>query len=142
MSVADVGNTEATDEFEKNTGRVAAVAAYFPVTDFRMVDSIRKDNPDILKQFPAMDLRENQSREYSPINFVSSDDPSTLIVHGDKDPLVPINQGESMYQALQRAGVESKFVTIPGAGHGFEGEDTDRALSECLSWFEQHLVEK
>jgi len=141
-TTADIGNPEATDEFEKSTGRVAAVVTYFPPSDLKMVDSMRKNNPDILKQFPALDLSDNQSREYSPINYVSSDDPPTLIVHGDKDPLVPINQGESMHQALQKEGVESKFVIITGAGHGFEGEDIDHALAESVSWFEEHLDEK
>jgi dipeptidyl aminopeptidase/acylaminoacyl peptidase len=47
-----------------------------------------------------------------------------------------------MYEALKKAGVESKFTTIPGAEHGFFEKDADLALAETISWFEQHLVEK
>lgn len=36
----------------------------------------------------------------------------------------------------------SKFITIPDADHGFEGEDSDLALAELVSWFEKHLAEK
>ena len=54
---------------------------------------------------------------------------------------MPILEGESMHQELLKAGVESKFVTIQGAGHGFFDEDADRALAETVSWFEEHLVE-
>ena len=32
----------------------------------------------------------------SPITHVTADDPPTLIIHGDKDFLVPIQQAESM----------------------------------------------
>ena len=81
-------------------------------------------------------------RELSPIHFVTSDDAPALIVHGEEDPAVAVSHGESMYQVLQEAGVESKFVAIPGAGHGFVGEDAELALSESVSWFEQHLVNK
>lgn len=47
-----------------------------------------------------------------------------------------------MYKALQKGGVESNFVTIPGAGHGFLGKDDDRAMQETISWFEEHLAKK
>ncbi len=46
-----------------------------------------------------------------------------------------------MHEALLKAGVESKFIKIPGAGHGFEGKDADSALTEAMSWFEEHLVD-
>ena len=142
-TTGDVGNSDATEEFERGSGRIAAVVAYFPPTDLqRFVEFHKKSNPDILTQFPVLDLETEQLREFSPINFISSDDAPTLIIHGDQDPGVPILEGESMHQGLLKAGVESKFVTIPGAGHGFEGKDADLALTEAMSWFEEHLAEK
>ena len=85
-------------------------------------------------------MEENEYKQFSPIYFTSNDDPPTLIIHGDKDDNVPIIQGESMHQALLKAGVKSKFVTIPGAGHGFFNEDINKATMEMLSWFETHLA--
>jgi dienelactone hydrolase len=141
-TTGDVGNSDATEEFEKGSGRLAAVVACFPPTDLqRIVEFRKKSNPDILEQLPVLDLETEQLREFSPINFISSDDAPALIIHGDKDPGVPILEGESMHQELLKAGVESKFVTIQGAGHGFFDEDADRALAETVSWFEEHLVE-
>ena len=139
----DIGNPESIEEFEKGTGRVAAVVAYFPPTDLiSWVDYLSNNNPEILEQLPVLDIGEDQLREFSPINFVSADDAPILIIQGDKDPAIPVSQGESMHQALQEAGVESKFIIIPGAGHGFEGEDSDRAEAERMNWFEENLVEK
>lgn len=142
-TTADIGNPDTADEFEKDTGRVAAVVAYFPPSDLKKnVEAGLKNNPDFLKLFPALDLGIDEYRKYSPINFVSSDDPPILIVHGDEDLLVSIDQGKAMCQALQEAGVESKFVAILGAGHGFEGADADHALAEATDWFMKHLVGK
>jgi acetyl esterase/lipase len=142
-TTAEISNSEAAEEFEKGTGRVAAVVAYFPPTDLKsVVDYLIKNDPETVKQLPALDLGDDQLKEFSPINFVSSDDPPILIIQGNNDPVIPVDQGESMYQALQEEGVESKFVIIPGAGHGFEGEDADLALNEAVSWFEKHLSEK
>lgn len=142
-TTAEIGNSEATEEFEKDSGRVAAVVAYFPPTDLkRAVDYYRQKFPEILEESNLFDLSDELLIDLSPIFHVSADDPPTLIVHGDKDPSVPIIQGESMYQALQEVGVESKFVVISGAGHGFEGEDADRASAEAVAWFEEHLAKK
>ena len=58
-------------------------------------------------------------RQISPVNHVSSDDPPTLIIHGDADKLVPIQQAEIFLDKLKAAGVETKLVVKKGAGHGW-----------------------
>ena len=142
-TTADIPNPNGTEEFEKSKGHVATVVAEASPTDLqRLVEPYLKTDTEMLKQFPVLDMTADQYREFSPIYFASSDDPPTLIIHGDQDKLVPIIEGESMYQVLQEAGVESKFVVIPGAGHGSGGGDADLALNESVGWFEQHLVEK
>lgn len=54
----------------------------------------------------------------SPVTYVSADDPSFLIIHGNKDPLVPYNQSERLSAVLKKAKVECYFITVDGAGHG------------------------
>jgi dienelactone hydrolase len=142
-TTGDVGIKDATEEFEKGSGRIAAVVACFPPSDLkRFVAFHKKINPDILKQVPALALTEEQYREFSPLNSISPDDAPTLIIHGDQDKLVQILEGESMYQALLKAGVKSKFVLLPGADHGFVGNDADRSLLEAVNWFEEQLGAK
>jgi acetyl esterase/lipase len=54
----------------------------------------------------------------SPVTYVAADNPPFLIIHGNKDPLVPYNQSERLYAALKKAKVECYFVTVDGGGHG------------------------
>ncbi len=61
------------------------------------------------------------ARKASPMNFISKDDPPVLIMHGDKDSLVPISQSEMFNDALKAAGVDVKMHVVKGAGHGFRG---------------------
>ena len=42
----------------------------------------------------------------------------TLILHGDRDADVPIEQAHILYRALKEHGVETEFVYYPGGGHG------------------------
>lgn len=80
----------------------------------------------------------------SPILFVSSDDPPTLLIHGDADKLVPISHSQRIHAALKDAGVTTEFVTIPGGTHGFAGnaEHNRRASELMVAWFERHLLRK
>jgi dipeptidyl aminopeptidase/acylaminoacyl peptidase len=72
----------------------------------------------------------------NPITYVSRNDPPILIVHGDKDPLVPHNQSELLYDALKKANVDVKFRTVKGGGHGFRDAQVDRMVRE---FFNKHL---
>lgn len=116
----------------------SAVVAYFPPTDLRRLWNYWK--PDDRERFPAILLKDEEYRQYSPSFFASSNTPPTLIIHGDKDETVPIIEGDSMYQALVKVGAPVKFVVMPGAEHGFYGEQATLAMSEKIAWFEEHLA--
>src|ERR1019366_998117 len=53
----------------------------------------------------------------NPITSVTRDCPPFLIVHGDRDPLVPCNQSELLFEALKKAGVDVSFYKIVSADH-------------------------
>ena len=63
-------------------------------------------------------------------------DPPFLIVHGDKDPLVPHNQSELLYKALKKVDVDVKLHTVKGGGHGFRDLQVNRMVRE---FFNRHL---
>src|SRR5262249_42551832 len=73
----------------------------------------------------------------SPITYVSADDPPFLILHGNKDPLVPFNQSERLSAALKDAKVECYFVTVDGAGHG--GFRNPEARKRERQFFDRYL---
>jgi dipeptidyl aminopeptidase/acylaminoacyl peptidase len=77
------------------------------------------------------------TQQISPIFHVTPDDPPTLIVHGDGDTLVPLQQSEVIVDRLKKTGVEVKLVVKKGAGHGWAGLERD--LSQFADWFDQHL---
>lgn len=157
-TAGDKGNTDARDPIDKTSSRVQAVACFFPPTDFLNYGKPGENalGRGILKDFAApFDFHEFDAnakkfvpitdeekvleigRKISPINHVSSDDPPTLIIHGDADKLVPIQQAELIVGKLKDAGVEAKLVTKPGAAHGWPNLDKDIVL--IADWFDAHL---
>ena len=55
------------------------------------------------------------------------DDPPTLLIHGDKDDLVKLDNSERILDAFKKEGVPCELIVIHGAGHGFGGEQGKQA---------------
>lgn len=130
---SEVGNSEESDPIESASGGVAALVSYFPVSD------MESWAPEMVNRFPAVDHDPAEYPEYSPIRFVSGDDPPTLIIHGDQDELIPLDQGQSVYEALLATGVTTELIVIEGADHGFQAADAVRAAEAMVAWFDEHL---
>ena len=139
-TASDEGNSTAKDPIETVSDRVATVVAFVAPTDLRIMV---KDNPDRLPaygQFPALDLDLESAEADSPLVHVTSDDPPTLLIAGDKDNLVPIEHSRKIHAAFEEANVKSRLVEIAGAGHGLQGEDAKNATEQMVSWFVSELV--
>jgi len=155
---SDGGDPDATDEVLRMSSRVAAVVAYYPPVDLRSWAGPNESFPAKLPEdglffargvmvpgaadrFVALEFEDDLGASVSPILHVSSDDPPTLLVHGDADALVDLNNSEMMYSALLSTGIETSLVVIAGAGHGFRSEaDRTQAMDALVGWFEEHLV--
>ncbi|NQV36127.1 MAG: alpha/beta hydrolase [Phycisphaeraceae bacterium] len=136
-TMSDEGDPTAKDEVLQISSRVAAVVAYYPPTDLRPY--VKIGNPR-RQQFPALQFDPNQAPGLSPLLHVTSDDPPALMIHGDKDELVPLWHSEKIQEALTEKGVESELLVIRGAAHGFGGDDAKRASDAWVAWFEKHLL--
>ena len=132
---SDDGVMDSSDEIMRAPARVAAVVAYYPPVDLRPIVGPSE-------RFPALDFAEDQAASISPILFASSDDPPTLLIHGDADMLVNVQNSEVMFEALQEKRVESELIIIPGGDHGFRlTADRERAQQAMVEWFDRHLRE-
>ena len=81
--------------------------------------------------------RQKFGREISPIYFITSNLPPTLIIHGDADKLVPIQQAESFVKRAQDTGAKAKLITKEGQTHGWA--DMGKDAVRFADWFDEHL---
>jgi acetyl esterase/lipase len=142
-TASDSGDPNAKEDFMKESNRVASVVAYFPPVDLRPLARGIRPPPaegERRERFPALNFEKEKAPDYSPIVHVSSDDPPTLLIHGDKDDLVPVSNSKVIHEAFQKNNVKTQLIIIEGAGHGFRGDDATRASAAMVSWFEQTLL--
>ena len=75
----------------------------------------------------------------NPIEYVSSDDPPFLIMHGDQDRLVPFQQSQMLNDALKAAGVTTTLVLVKGAGHGLKNQ---RDRQQSIDFFTNQFLDQ
>jgi acetyl esterase/lipase len=77
------------------------------------------------------------ARLASPVMHVDKNDPPLLLLHGDQDPQMPINQSHELEGAYEKHGLDVFFDVVHGAVHGdgdreprfFSKERVDRAVA-------------
>lgn len=81
--------------------------------------------------------------KHSPIAYIGNARTPTLVLHNEKDLRCPIEQGEQVFVALKRLGVESEMVRFPDEFHGLSRTGrTDRRivrLNHIARWFNKYL---
>ena len=104
--------------------KVAAIVDFFGITDIAdLLDGPNKkpfpENwPYTVQWLGNQPNRAEIAKAASPLTYVRAGVPPTIAVHGDADPLVPYAHSVRLQDALQKAGVAHKLVTIPRGGHG------------------------
>ena len=75
----------------------------------------------------------------SPVHYVGKDNPPFLILHGDRDTLVPYAQSVELKDKLAEAGVEVTLQRLPGAGHGGPAFTLPALAKLTTAFFDKHL---
>ena len=114
-----------------------------PANLLTMVDqpsTMRHDTPDSPEgQLVGGYVRKRSkvALDASPQTHVSKADAPILVVHGDKDPLVPVQQARDFHEALLKGKVDSTLVILKGMGHGLRHPELDRRIE---AFFAKHLL--
>ena len=89
------------------------------------IDHNASDSPESRLIGGAIQENKEKANNASPMTWVTKDDAPHLIVHGDRDMLVPFPQSKNYDARLDAAGVRSTLIHIEGGGHG-QGFDTEK----------------
>lgn len=131
-ATADDGTPEAKNPLERESSRVKACIAFFPPTDFLHWGKTEFDPekaegriagllgplmyPGGLRDQSREEMLE-QLQKISPALLVSSQMPPLLLIHGDADFVVPLQQSETMLEAMKKVGVPCELIVKKGGAH-------------------------
>jgi dipeptidyl aminopeptidase/acylaminoacyl peptidase len=78
--------------------------------------------------------------KFNPVNDVGQWRTPTLVIHGALDYRVPLTQGLGTFTALQRRGIESRFLYFPDEGHWVvKPANSELWYATVLGWLDEHL---
>ncbi len=81
-------------------------------------------------------------RTASPVTHATATTPPTLLIHGEVDGMVPIQQSEVMHARLRELGCDVELIRVPGANHVWQGVEqaiVDDIIDRSLEFFAEHL---
>ena len=87
--------------FDARSEAASTEELWFPMWEFK---GMPWDNPEMYER-------------WSPSNFVKEFKTPTLVIHGEEDYRVPLDQGLQLFTALQMQKVPSKLIVFPDEGH-------------------------
>ncbi|MGH9660355.1 MAG: prolyl oligopeptidase family serine peptidase [Bryobacteraceae bacterium] len=96
----------ARDPVDRKSARVQAVVTLAGPSDYR-------GQPDLIRSFGIAASPE----QASPVMHITGREPPFLLIHGDRDEVVPLVQSAHLQAALKAAGVRCDLIIIPGAAH-------------------------
>jgi acetyl esterase/lipase len=143
------GDVELEGTLGDHTGQssdVQAIVAYFPATNLTTI--LAQSTPfgvgirePALKRLLGALPQENDSlaRQASPVFHVDAKDPPLLLLHGDQDPQMPINQSHELEGAYERLGNHVEFIVVHGAKHGGDEFYSPANVEHLVMFLDEHL---
>ena len=151
--VAEIGVTNGHPKLEGTVGEhldqsssVHAIVDYYGPTNFLTI--LKQSTPHGLSvRVPALQLllgsqpEENPSlaKLASPVFHVDRNDPPLLMIHGDQDPQVPINQSHELHGRYKDFGLPVRLEVIHGGAHGGPKFYDDARIELVERFFAKHL---
>ncbi len=134
--------------------KVAAVGVFFPPTNFLNYRGMEIDEESPPERFalvkslvypngnaPSESAKLIDAlKAISPALLATEKAPPFLIIHGDKDPLVPLEQSEMLKKSLEDCGVYCNLIVKPGGGHPWPTIHEEVAV--IADWFDKQLAGK
>jgi acetyl esterase/lipase len=151
--VAMLGTTDKKDKLEGDlypheSSSVQAVVDMFGPSDMPLLVSERQHvqranivfNVELEEKGMTNDVILKQA---SPVFHVSKKSAPTLIIHGEDDELVHVNQAEVFFDKLKATGVPARMIIVKNGTHGLGGPDIDPSRQELVQtiadFFDQYL---
>jgi len=141
----DDGNPDAEDPIERVSSRLQCTVAWFPPTDMinwgseNGFNAIKVFRPSLFQRmFGEITDLEQQLREISPLYFTTEQAPPLLLIHGDSDLTVPLQQSEILKAKYEELSLPVKLIVEPGGGHSY-WPGIIAEYQEVWNWFDGHL---
>jgi acetyl esterase/lipase len=147
--IGTAGNDKTYDvgDHLDHSSAVLAVVDLFGPTNFlamigqpSQIDHAAANVPEALLLGGPIESVPDKVKLADPLYYIDQRTPPFLILHGEKDDIVPVNQSEILHAALQQNKIFSEYLKIVDAGHGGPAFETPEIRTRVIEFLKEHLV--
>lgn len=122
--------------------RIQGVCTLYPVTDLIELGSLyekRSVGRNLIEKLlgGSIEKKIDLAADASPVYHISRSLPPFLIIHGQRDRIIPVEHSEWYFRTLEEAGVKAQLIVVPDKGHWFRLNNEQ--FAEVSRFFQVHL---
>jgi acetyl esterase/lipase len=127
------------------------VSSYFPLTSFIRSEflagsSFEKPSRFVIMFGGLLSDNEKIAKAVSPAEILTKNAPAILLLHGDKDIILPIAQSKYMMDVAKKVGADVNLYIVKNSGHSFVGKNIEPSMDEIndysANFIMKHLLKK
>jgi acetyl esterase/lipase len=121
------------------------VASYFPATTFEKPELLKGSNFERPQRFIPLvgglpDEKRDLVKLLSPVTHLKKDSPPILLLHGDKDTVLPISLSTYFIGQANELGADARLLTVKNGGHSFNGGPIDPTMPEINRFSAEFII--
>ena len=146
-ALAENKSFKGDESLQKYKPDFLCVVSYYPLTSFVNPEYLKGSNFESPQRFiPILGglLSGNQdlAKLLSPVDWINKKSTPILLLHGDQDKVLPIEQSIHLEEVGKAKGADIKFLRVKNAGHSFNGENISPSMDDINKTAAEYIIEK
>lgn len=123
------------------------VASYYPLTSFINHEFLKGSNFDKPERFIPLlgglvSEKQDMAKLLSPVKWIDKNSPPVLLLHGEQDKVLPIQQSIFLEEIGKAKGADIQLLRVKNADHSFNGENPSPSMEEINKIAARFMIEK
>lgn len=146
-ALADNNSFKGDESLKKYKPRFQCVASYYPLTSFVNPEFLKGSNFEKPERFIPLlgglvSEKQDMAKLLSPVEWIGKNSPPVLLLHGEQDNVLPIQQSIYLEEVGKAKGANIQLLRVKNADHSFNGENPLPSIEEINKIAAQFLIEK
>ncbi len=146
-ALAENKSFKGDESLQKYKPDFLCVVSYYPLTSFVNAKYLKDSNFGKTQRFipilgGLLSEKLNLAKMLSPVEWIDKNSTPVLLLHGEQDEVLPIEQSIHLEEVGKAKGADIKLLRIKNAGHSFNGENISPSMADINKTAAEYIVEK
>lgn len=144
-ALADNKSFYGDESLKKYNPSFQCVASYYPLTSFVHPEFLKGSNFEKPERFIPLlgglvSEKQDMAKLLSPVEWIGKNSPPVLLLHGEQDKVLPIQQSIYLEEVGKARGADIQLLRVKNADHSFNGENPVPSIEEINKIAAQFMI--